>query len=79
MVIMMVRVIFIKLDFACGFQKYIILGMLSEKYLSGISLYLEDVLHPPEVPEGDHDGWGQVYYTGFCLRFPKIYNTWGVK
>ena len=40
---------------------------------------LEDVLHPPEVPEGYHDGWGHLDWTGFCLRFPKIYNTWGVK
>ena len=61
MVIMMVGVILIELDFALGFQKYIILGVVSEKYLSGTSLYLDDVLHPPEVPDGDHDGWGHLH------------------
>ena len=35
---------------------YVILGVLSEKLLSGNSLYLEDVLDPPEDPDGDHDG-----------------------
>ena len=32
--VMMVRVIFIQLDFAWGFQKYIILGVLSKIWLS---------------------------------------------
>ena len=56
--IMMVRVIFIELDFARGFQKYTILRVSSEKCLSGTSTYLEDVLHHPEVPDGDLDHWG---------------------
>ena len=60
-VIMMDGVIFIELDFAQGFQKYKILWVLSEKYLSGASLYLDDVLHPHEVPEGDHNGWGHLH------------------
>ena len=78
MVIMMVGVIFLELDFARGFQKYIILRLLSGKLLSGTSSYLEDIIHPPEVPDGDYDGWGHLNSTGFCLRFPKIYNIWGV-
>ena len=49
MVFMMVGVIFIDLDFAKGFQKNIILEVLSDKLLSGTSPYLEDILHPPEV------------------------------
>jgi len=48
---MMTRVIFIELDFAWGFQKYIILGVLSEKLLSGTSPYLVDVIHPPKVSD----------------------------
>ena len=58
---MMIGVIFIELEFASAFQKYIILGMLKEKLLSGTSPYLGDVLHPPEVPDGDQDGWGHVH------------------
>ena len=65
MVIMMAGIIFtepdVDVDFARGFQKYIILGVLSEKLLSGTSPYLEDILHPPEVPNGDHDGWSHLY------------------
>ena len=59
-------------------KKYITLGVFSEKFLSRTSLYLEDVIHLPEVPDVDHDGWSHLHWTGFCLRFPKIYNTWGV-
>ncbi len=61
MVIMMVGVIFIELEFACSFQKYIILGVFSEKLLSRTSLYLEDVIHLPEVPDVDHDGWSHLH------------------
>ena len=61
MVIMMVGVIFIELDFARGFQKYIILAVLSEKLLSGTSPYLEDVIHPHEVPGGDNDDKGNLH------------------
>ena len=61
MVIMMVGIIFIELDFALGFQKYILLRVFCGKLLSGTSTYLEDVLHPPEVPDGDHDGWGHLH------------------
>ena len=56
MIIMMVGVIFIQLDFARGYQKCIILVVLSEKLLSRTSPYLEDVLDLPEVPDGHHDG-----------------------
>ena len=56
----MIWVIFVQLDFALGFPKYIILGGLSENLSSGTSLYLEDVIHPPEVPDGDQYGWGQL-------------------
>ena len=79
MVFMMVWVIFIDLDFARGFQKYIILEVLNDKLLSGPSPYLEDILHPHEVSVGDNYGWGHIDCTGICLKFPKIYNTWGVK
>ena len=34
---------------------------------------MEDVIHPPEVPDGDHDGLGHLHSTGFCLSFPEIY------
>ena len=27
------------------------------------SPYLEDVIHPPEVPDGDHDGLGHLHRT----------------
>ena len=60
MVLMIVGIIFDELDFARGFQKYIILRVFSGKLLSGTSTYLEDVLHPPEVPDGDLDGWGHL-------------------
>ena len=30
------------------------------------------------LPDGDHDGWGHLHWTDFCLRFPKIYDTWGI-
>ena len=50
-----------KLDFAQGFQKYIILLVFSEKLLSRTSPYLEDVIHLPEVPDGDQDGWGHLH------------------
>ena len=63
MVIMMFGVIFIELDFAWGFQKYIILRVFSGKWLSGTSTYLEDVLHYPEVPNNDLDGWGHLHWT----------------
>ena len=79
---MMVGIILIQLDFAWHFQKCIILGVLSEKWLSRTSLYLEDILNLLEVPEvsdGDHDGWSHPHLTGCCLTFSKMYNTWGVK
>ena len=79
--ILMVGVIVIQLDFAQGFQKCIILGVLCEKSSSRTSPYLEDVfdlLEVPEVPDGDPDGWGHRHSTGFGPRFPKMYNTWGV-
>ena len=38
-----------------------------------------DFLEVPEVPDEDPDGWGHLHLTGFCQRFPKMYNTWGVK
>ena len=60
MVIMMVWVIFIELEFACGFQKYILCGVFSEKLLRTY-LYLEDVIHLPEVPDVDHDGWSHLH------------------
>ncbi len=31
--------------------------MFNGKLLSGTSIYLKDVLHPPEVPDCDLDGW----------------------
>ena len=74
-----VGAIFIPQDFASDFQNCIILGVLSEKLLSGTFLYLEDVLYLLEVPDGDHDGWDHLHSSGFCLRFPKMYNTWHVK
>ena len=51
----------------------VILGMLSEKGLSGTSPYLEDIPHHPEVHHNYHDGWYNLHWTGFCLRLPKIY------
>ena len=57
----MVWVIFFQLDFALGFPKYIIFGVLSEKLSSGTSLYLEYFIHPPDVPDGDQDGWGHLH------------------
>ena len=80
--VLMVGVIFIQLHFVQGFQKCIILGVLCEKCPSRTSPYLEDVLdllEVPEVPDGDPDGWGHHHSTGFCPRFPKMYDTWGVK
>ena len=47
-----VWVILIELDYARGFQKYILYWVLSEKWWSGTSSYLEDVFHPPEIPDG---------------------------
>ena len=42
--------------------------MISEKILSGTIPYLEDILHPTRVPEGDHDNCNHLHQ--------KIYNTW---
>ena len=59
MAILMVGVIFIQVDFAQGFQKSIIIGVLCEKSSSRSSIYLEDVLDLLELPEvhvGDPDG-----------------------
>ena len=50
--------IFIELDFGWGFQKYTILEVFNEKLLLGT---LEDVIHPLEVPDGDHDGLSNLY------------------
>ena len=58
MVITMVGVIFIQLDFAEGYQKCIILVVLSEKLLSKTSPYLEDVL---DLPDGHNDGWSHFH------------------
>ncbi len=30
--------------------------------MSGTSTYLEDVLHPPEVPDYDLNGWGHLEF-----------------
>ena len=52
--------------------------MLSEKWLSRASLYLEDILdllEIPEVPDWGPDGWSHPHSTVFS----KMYNTWGVK
>ena len=35
--------------------------VFSVKLLSGTSTYLEDVFHPPEVPDDDLDGWGHLH------------------
>ena len=59
--IIMVGVISIELYIPLGFKKYVVLVVLSEKWLSGTSPYLEDILHPPEVPDGDHDGWDHLH------------------
>ena len=61
MVIMMVGVVFTEMYFARGFQKYIILGVLSEIYLSGTSSYLDDVLHPAKALDGDHAGLSDLH------------------
>ena len=61
MVIMMFGVIFIELNFARGFQKYIILRVFSEILFSGTSPYLEDILHPSEVPDGIQDAWDHLH------------------
>ena len=68
--------------FCLRFPKMYNTWHLSEKWLSRTSLYLQDILDLPEVPEvpdGDPDVWGHIHSTGFCLRFPKIYKTSGVK
>ncbi len=79
MVIMMVGVILIELNFALGFQKYIILGYLVKNCCKEPPHTWEDVIHLPEFPDGDHDGWGHLHSTGFCLGFPEIYNICCVK
>ena len=70
-VIMMVGIIPIELDCSWGLKKYVILVVLSGKWLSGTSPYLEDIIHSPTVPDGDHDGWDHLHWTGFFLRFPN--------
>ncbi len=71
MLIMMVGVISIELDFSWGFQKYVTLVVLSEKWLSGTSPYLEDILHPPELPDGDHDGYGTWIFNWILPEVSK--------
>ena len=60
MVIMLVGIIFILPEVSKNI-KY--LGCLAEKLLSGTSTYLEDVLHPPKVPDDDPDGWDHIDLT----------------
>ena len=43
------------------------------------SQYFEDILDHPHLTDCSHDGWGHLHWPGFCLSFPKIYNTWGIK
>ena len=63
MVILMAGVIFTDsdVDNATDSTTPTILRVLSKKLLSGTFTYLEDVLHPPEVPDGDLDGWGHFH------------------
>ena len=73
--ILMIGIIVIQLDFVQGFQK-------CEKRLSRTSPYLEDIfdlLEVPEVSDGDPNDWDHLPSTGFCARFQKMYNTWGVR
>ncbi len=58
-----------------------LLYLLFLLYLLCLILFtdLEDVLHPHEISDYNNYGKGHVHWTLFCLRFPKIYNTWGVK
>ena len=48
---------FIKLHFS---MIMVLKGKLL-KWWSGTSPYLEDVVHPSEVPDGDHDGLGHLH------------------
>ena len=44
-------------------SSFILFGfvVLNEKWLLGNSPYLEDILHTPEVPDGNHDGWDKIH------------------
>ena len=57
---MMLRVIFIELDFDKYFQKYMTYGMVVVKLSSKTSLCLEDIPDHLDFPEDDNDTWGQV-------------------
>ena len=60
-------------------KKCFILVVLSEKWWSRTSPFLEDILYEvPEISGGGPHGWGHLHSTGFCLRFPTMYNTWGI-
>ena len=37
------------------------LRVVKLKWLSGTSPYLGDILHPPQIPDGDHDGWEYLH------------------
>ena len=65
------------LDFRPGFQKYITHRVNDEKESSRTSMYLEDDPELPDHPVCDHDTWRHLKCTGFCPRFPEIYDTWG--
>ena len=51
-------------------------GVFGAKESSRTSLYLEDILDLLNLPGCDYVVWGCLYWTGFCLGFPKIYDTW---
>ena len=36
----------------------------------------EDILDHPDLPDGHHYVWHHYHSTTFCLRIPKIYDTW---
>ena len=81
MVIMMVGVIIIELDYDLGFQKYIILGCSVKNCFQEPSLTWRTsfILLRFLMVIMIVGSWGLLPLTGFCLRFPKIYNTWGDK
>ena len=60
-VIMMLEIVSIELDFASGFRKYMIHGVIGAKVFIKNLLYLEDFLDLLDLPEVDHDGLGHLH------------------
>jgi len=60
------------------FRKAVIQSALQSNFGSSSPILFHLLFFFIILPDGDHDGWGLLHWTDYCLRFPKIYDTWGI-